>query len=215
MSVERTLNFNWSGLSQNTTILLTFNKLVKSQLTLKQNYVAWKVIEARAPNGSATVHFTGRVGFAQSEMDDGQIVRGSTFIEVPLGSTTNLIEGPDHLNVFEQPVKDPQTGTLVKVKNNTSMRQSLSVGTFTNSSSGTLQYSPAFYWGGVGTKLSIEADFHPTLMVFVGKEYRENQLITADLASDVLWTQNLASLSSTTSIDLVETAQGGFEIRVT
>ncbi|KAJ7642058.1 hypothetical protein FB45DRAFT_1054397 [Roridomyces roridus] len=109
------------------------------------------------------------------------------------------------------PVNNQGNGNLIKARNATGYRQNVSVGTLQSGTSGMSVYSPSFMWK-VGDKLTAEANFHPELKAYVNTGYQQNEFITADIASDMITSWNLAALNRTSNWLFTELPQGGYQI---
>ncbi|KAJ7196633.1 hypothetical protein GGX14DRAFT_672193 [Mycena pura] len=214
--MNRTLLFKYKpgSLTKDATLMLTFEKPTSAQLSTDQNLVAWKVIPLRYVRGSTATNtipitYSARLAFGSSQGMEGNIVYGNTVAEMKEGQTVDL-NLRDGITEWGAPTDITPASTLIKGKNNTAFYQEISVGTI-ETKGGSDIYNPTFLWK-VGTRLTAEASFHPTLRAYVNLGYMQSEFITANIASDQIQSWELTGLQPTSTWDFKETTQGGYTI---
>ncbi|KIK69238.1 hypothetical protein GYMLUDRAFT_237060 [Collybiopsis luxurians FD-317 M1] len=209
--MNRTLIFHYKPgqLTQDVNVVLTFQPPTPSELSQDQNLIAWKVASLKAVPGSTmqnqfSVTYVARLGFSVAQLLDGNLVLPGSMIEMKLGQITQLKLDGQNLTWVEP---TESSGTIIRATNATDARQNIAVGTIQDVAGGYSVLAPTFLWK-VGTNISVEAEFHPVLKMYVNLGYRQNDFITANLASlKPVWQKNLAGLESIANFSFVETSQ--------
>ncbi|KDQ53571.1 hypothetical protein JAAARDRAFT_428974 [Jaapia argillacea MUCL 33604] len=90
MSINRTLTFNWTGVTKKVDIVLCFTPLPNPKLGIEQNPVAWHVITPQTGDGggSTTIQYASHAGLGNDEICHDNIV-GSP-IKVDMNSKVNV-----------------------------------------------------------------------------------------------------------------------------
>ncbi|KDQ49555.1 hypothetical protein JAAARDRAFT_212185 [Jaapia argillacea MUCL 33604] len=127
MSINKTMTFNWTGLTQPANIMFCFTPPSHAELSTDQNLVAWEVIPARpgGDGGSSVINYSGHVGFGSNEMAAGNIVAGSIKIEMKGGQKVNLIQDANGYTEWDTPASDPSLGQLFKAYNKTATSRTM------------------------------------------------------------------------------------------
>jgi len=168
------------------------------------------VVDVKAPNGTAVVTYPGRIGFAHSQIDSQNIVKTFSSVEVPLGSSVNLVIGKGRKPVWESP-EDVNLGSSIEAYNETGDIISISLGTFESSPSGEPAYNPAFFWDGEGLIFEINLPEPPTLVARIVSDYEQGEFLSRDLSEGIIWSRRLGQLPTDTRFNISEAFQG-FEI---
>ncbi|KAJ7830307.1 hypothetical protein B0H14DRAFT_3464910 [Mycena olivaceomarginata] len=216
MNRNMIINYCPGELTADVTLMLTFTPPCPNKLSTEQNMVAWKVIKLKSVPGSkannaAVVSYSGRLAFGLTQDDIGNVIYGASTVEMQLGDSIDVNWGDD-VGMWGLPVKGGDIGTLIKAKNTTDYRQNISVGTLQNVG-GMDVYTPSFMWK-VGSKLGVEADFHPMLKAYVNLGYQQNEFITADITGDMLTEWNLAALPAVSNWKFTQLPQGGYNLSI-
>ncbi|KAF9256997.1 hypothetical protein L218DRAFT_1006665 [Marasmius fiardii PR-910] len=209
--MDRTLKFKYNpgSLKKDVDLVMTFEPPTDETMTHEQSRVAWKVAHLYKGNGNTgtfDVNYSARLGFSVAEVDSGNIIDPQLPVEVKLGEMTTLTDNPRD---WSKPSKI--SGTLIKATNKTEMFQDIVVGTVTSDRHGFIDVAPTFLFK-VGAGNTVEANFHPKLMMYANAGYQENALMEADETSPLLWEQNLAELPKTSTWIFTEEAQGKYKI---
>ncbi|KAJ8084043.1 hypothetical protein PM082_002810 [Marasmius tenuissimus] len=201
-------------LTKDVNVVLTFDAPTRSELSTDQNYVAWRVANLKSTPGSTannqfSVDYAARLGFSVAQLTNGNTVIPSSMIEMKIGQSTDLT-----LNGSNPTWSDPSggTGTIIRATNKTGLVQNIAVGTVKDVPGGFSALVPSFLWK-VGENLTAEAKFQPILKMYVNLDYKQNDFMTADLASMTpVWTGNLAALAPLASFAFAETPQRGYAV---
>ncbi|KDQ49554.1 hypothetical protein JAAARDRAFT_42792 [Jaapia argillacea MUCL 33604] len=214
---SKTININWSGLTQDVNILLCFDPPIKAAISANQHLVAWKVIPARpgGDGGNVEITYSGRFGFGETEAEAGDVIPGSIKVEVTPSQKVDLVLDAEGYTQWSTPVNDPTLGKLCRAYNRTQSPSTFTFGTIHQTSTGVKLYEPTFYWKQVGPSLFVEAVFHPILKVYVNLDYKMTQSIMEDISSEAIWSQDLDALPNYASFDFTETPMHGYELNPT
>ncbi|KAJ8085055.1 hypothetical protein PM082_003834 [Marasmius tenuissimus] len=216
--MERTLIFNYKpgNLTKDVTVTLVFNPPTKGELSGDQNHVAWRVANLKAGSGSAasnafSVEFDSRLGFGVAQLSNGNSVIPNSMIEMKLGETTELVLNGSN-PTWGAPSANGGNGTIIRATNKTGYVQNITVGTVKDIGGGFSILVPTFMWK-VGGGLTAEANFQPILSMFVNLDYKQNDFMTADLASiEPIWTCDLSALGPITNFSFSEADQQGYKV---
>ncbi|KAJ7758705.1 hypothetical protein B0H16DRAFT_1535393, partial [Mycena metata] len=212
--MERTLILHYSPgkLTQNVSLVLTFQPPTNKALSPTQNLVAWKVVPMHAVKDStamdvASITYTGRLAFGVSREDVGNIILGASTVEMKVGEFIEL-EWQEEVPVWGIPSK--AAGQLIKAKNDTPFKQNISMGTLQRVGSLDV-YSPSFLWK-VGSTQTAEADFHPVLKAYTNLGLVQNEFTAADISSDPIYQWNIPELGRVTNWSFAEATNGSYTI---
>ncbi|KAF9255530.1 hypothetical protein L218DRAFT_1008484 [Marasmius fiardii PR-910] len=212
--MERTLRFYFTprDLKKDVDIVLTFQAPTKEVLSHKQNMAAWKVAKLEkggTTTGSFEAYYSARLGFCVAEIEEGNIISPRLPIEMKTGELTTLTDKPTRGWSFP-PTKIQ--GNLMKAVNKTDMYQNISVGTVVDADEhGHIDLKPTFNFN-VGAGNTVEADFHPKLMMYANLGYQDNQLMSVDETTPIIWEAKLDELPKISKWNIVEKSQGGYEV---
>ncbi|KAJ7929636.1 hypothetical protein B0H13DRAFT_1963549 [Mycena leptocephala] len=201
-------------LKKNVNLMLAFTPPAEIKLSAEQKVVAWKVIAMRSVPGSkamntAVVSYSGRLAFGVSQDDSGNMIYGASTVEMKPGNSVDL-NWSDGIAVWGSSTKSDDSGALIKAKNTTPYRQSVSVGTL-HHRGGVDVYSPIFLWE-ASSKLTVEADFRPMLKAYVNTMSIQNEFAMADITGDMLNEWNVVELPAVSNWKFTQLPQGGYEI---
>ncbi|KAL0069370.1 hypothetical protein AAF712_003390 [Marasmius tenuissimus] len=216
--MERTLIFNYKPgqLTRDVNVVFVFATPMGTELSGDQNRVAWKTANLKAAPGSTamnafSVDYNSRLGFGVAQLTNGNSVTPNSMIEMKTGQTTGLtLNGSTP--TWSDPTGSAANGTVIRATNKTGYVQNITVGTVKDLGGGFSILVPTFMWK-VGEGLTCEANFRPKLKMYVNLDYKQNEFMTADLASiDPIWSANLSALGPITNFTFSETPQQGYSV---
>ncbi|KAF7350265.1 hypothetical protein MVEN_01330400 [Mycena venus] len=209
-NMNRTMNLYYcpGRLTKSINLVLTFTPPSKSA-------VAWQVIHMPSVPGSlattrVSVSYTGRLAVGCSQDTTGGVVSGILTVPINPGETVDL-NWQDGAAAWSIPTKSGDIGTLIKARNKTPNAHDISVGTL-QTVSGVDMYSPCLQFKRVGSQMAVELDFHPILQAYVNTESVQNELIRAEVVSDLLTEWNLTMIPPVSNWLFSEKPEGGYQI---
>ncbi|QRW13263.1 hypothetical protein RhiLY_12262 [Ceratobasidium sp. AG-Ba] len=209
---SKTLNFYTYDLQKDTTVMLMFDPPNSQKLFKDQFPVVWKIVTFRAgSHAKAVVRYSSRLAFGYAQLDEGNSVDASAWVEVKSGDMTS-IKGQDGDKRFGG-VNKREDSKLLVCKNNTNQRANLSIG-FVKGEGIDQRFDPVLLWTGVGAKSNVTAQFTPNLTAYVTRDYKESQYLRGAVETEAIWQININHLDDVTSWNFVENGENGsFEIK--
>ncbi|GJE90760.1 hypothetical protein PsYK624_069040 [Phanerochaete sordida] len=215
--MDRTIVFNWHGISKRQRILLCFAPPGdKIELGPERNHIVWKVVDVER-YGSASVFFTGRMACGQTSLCPGGRVRGSHWIDIERGESADLTDAPSAATpgpgvwtkASVRNIDDP----CMHIHNGTRAAQTLVLGTVRPIGPYAIRlFEPTFCWTGVRPKQTVNAKFDAHLCAVIldgDKVYEESEMITAAIPPEcVFWRQNVNKLPAVSYFEFLMTDEG-------
>ncbi|KAF9255152.1 hypothetical protein L218DRAFT_1008889 [Marasmius fiardii PR-910] len=202
--------FKPEEITRDTNVIFTFTAPTEDPLTDKQNRAAWKVVELRKSvpqDGKFVVEYRADFGFSTAQVDSGKIIDPQLTIQMKPGETTNL--KPDR--TWSTPTPLPVGSRSFQAINKTDTYQDIAVGTIIKKGDH-IDLEPTFLFN-VGSESIVTAEFHPKLMMYSTMEFKQNSLMTAEVTTNLYWTQELAALQQeTTYWSFKELPNGKYEV---
>lgn len=194
----RNLTIHSNNLGREVTLLLTFDSQDMTGIYVDYYPTAWRV-STFGPSGpyAMAATYENQLSFVKPQVVDNVIVNASTWIDINLGQQTTLTEEPSGPFVFSPPVTSSSVASQdIRAVNGTDVAQSLSIAFDTGKT-----YPPPslLYFPGIGAGYNVTAEFTPTLRAYIVEDYQENEILRGAIQSAVIWKQDLAAISETTS----------------
>jgi hypothetical protein len=144
--------------------------------------------------------------FARAQVTSGNFVSPGTYTKIDLHQTTSLKDGEEDGEYFFT-APTAITENDVRATNTTSNRQTLAIGFLNNN-----EPNPVLVFQNVGKGNSVEAEFTPTLKIYATSDYQENEILRADVQTqEPIWTKNIATLDTSTTLQLsIDAATGAY-----
>jgi len=201
-AVVRTLTIKSGKLADNYDLVLTFEDPSNDKLWRTQYPTAWKVLKlSKGSNNMAVVTYVSQLAVSNVQYNVGSLVYPTIWNDIGPGRTATLTSDQDgpHINVTDT----PSIGELVNFKNSTSGPSDLAIGFDVNDN-----YNLAMVQKGVGKENTAGFLFHPVVAAYAATGYKETQLLTSQISSPKLWSANLVSLSTSTTLVFSVDASG-------
>ncbi|KAF9070226.1 hypothetical protein BDP27DRAFT_1420112 [Rhodocollybia butyracea] len=205
--MEKILVITYSGLSKNVNLLLCMAP--PGLIGQDSNIVAWKVFAAIANQlGTIQATYTSRYAVGENQPDTDNRVEKSTFRELAKGQSADLIDGPNG-PAWGPPMYTPDES--IGFRNMTSSKRNMSVGIVRDRDPGSeLAYEPTFAWTSVPARISVRVQLTPMLLCYANLDYKEKDIIRADINSNLIQTINLADLGQVSYWVLAEDPEGRY-----
>jgi len=202
------------SLLSTTDLLLTFDKQSMEGVYSIFNPVAWKVTSFPAGGGgSFKATYTADLAFTRAQIDGGSQVSASYFTHINVGEETTLTvtsPGPPATYAFSTPVTWPGAPPdEFQCINQTGGFQNIGVGFYEE---GLQDPDTSIVINNVPDNgSSVAAQFTPILSAYVITGFVQNQIITAQIQSDLNWDKDLTDPSLHLIWRLTESEEG-FEL---
>jgi len=215
--IRKAITINSFGLTNDVQLLLTFVDLSNDQLWRSQFPVAWKVVHfasdttLRTPTvapyfqGTASVIYESQLAVSSAQIESGNIVSAATYKAASLGDIWSLTFSN---NTYKLALDSRGTSNIVNVLNATGSRSNIGFGFIVNNS-----INVALVQKNVGNTNVAKFLFTPRLRIYATSNFVENEVLTSEVVSPLLWDQNLLALGSQTTLGLYENADGSYVIR--
>ncbi|KAF9257663.1 hypothetical protein L218DRAFT_1016026 [Marasmius fiardii PR-910] len=203
--MQRTLTFRFNAaeLTKSVNLVMTFEP--PAGLSSDSMFAAWKVAELHPGGGSSSfiADYSGRLGFSAAQVDSGNIIHPGSALEMQVGQQAEFTATG---------WKNPTAGQpeLIEAWNASGRPQAFTVGSVTGPT-GDLRLVPTFLWN-VGNTLGAQARFHPTLLLYVSMDVKQNSTITGDVRSRVIKTIDFSKIMQSTEWRFIEKPDGSYEI---
>jgi len=217
MSIRKAITINSFGLTNDVQLLLTFVDLTNDQIWKTQFPVAWKVVHfasdsfLRTPTvapyfqGTASVIYESQLAVSSAQVQSGNIVTAATYKAASLGDTWSLTYSN---NTYKLALDSTGTSNVVNVVNDTGSRSDIGFGFIVNNN-----INLALVQQRVGNTNVAKFLFTPRLRIYATSNYVENEVLTSEVVSPLLWDQNLLALGNQTTLGLYENPDGSYAIR--
>ncbi|CAE7226796.1 unnamed protein product, partial [Rhizoctonia solani] len=204
------------GLQKDTTIALVFEPDRAPGLYRDHFPVVWKVFTFRSQgHPKKTIHYTPRLAFAYSQVDQDNLVESVAWVEARVNSfrvyirRRALISGQNddsgELNLAG--VNQADLDYFV-CRNGSNSHANLSIGLLKGDKHHQ-HYEPVCLWTGVRSNSEIATHFTPKVSVYVTRKYKVNERLPSEVETDAIWSQNLDELDDVSSWNLVERPDTG------
>jgi len=199
---SKTLTFYAENLGVEPTLMFTFNDLSNDSGTLYADLfpVCWKVSTIAATGKhSVELDYHNQLAFIWAQGTEGKVINAGTTVDINVGQETTLTLDAKKATVFTPPQPIPNaslTSNEVQAKNSTPTVQKIAVGTL---APGALAPDPVVYFKAVGVGASASAVFTPVLSLYIGSEYQQTAIISGEIESGPIWTQDLSQIPGDTA----------------
>ncbi|KAG6380461.1 hypothetical protein JVT61DRAFT_8604 [Boletus reticuloceps] len=220
----RTLTFRTNNLGTDATFVLIFDK-PSDGLYNNKFPVVWKVARFGSTGPyHITTTFSSRLAWCKPQIDNAvdSVVDTSPYTLINYNQKTTLQQDGSGVLSFTP----PETGTpdSVTVVNGTQLRQDVALGFLPPEA-----FAPVTVnvWKGLGYLISfsserestnlqtyrasesIQTNFQPVLRAYITSQYNEAQIVRGEIATPIIFEQNLAALDDITVWDLRFNAASG------
>ncbi|KAF9231639.1 hypothetical protein BU15DRAFT_82151 [Melanogaster broomeanus] len=197
MSFTRNLTIECQDLGKEATIMFTFDDSTNESMYKDKFPVCWKVIIFPADGPIlARVTFQSQYAFAKPQVGNNRIVDVSTYMRLEVGQSTTLTKSDDGVYTFSVPTTGDYPDSL-QAKNASPSSESLALTCITSDSRPT----PVLYFDSVASGTFTSAQFVPRLRAYIISDYEfeETGILRGQIASPVIWEQNLADLDESST----------------
>ncbi|KAG2747709.1 hypothetical protein P692DRAFT_20583026 [Suillus brevipes Sb2] len=200
----RDLTFQSNDLEKDTTLVLTFDADMNG-LYNEFFPVVWQAFTfGRHGSYRARATYTNQFAFFTPKVSAiGNITDASACVELNVGEKTSLTEA-NQVYHFSNPVAGVE-GAL-QAANNTDASQSIAIGFM---SRGNSKPEPALYFPEVRDGKHATVQFNPVLRAYIASDYQETAILRGPLDDRVLWSQDIAALSDSTTWNLTRDPSTG------
>ncbi|KAI0743058.1 hypothetical protein C8Q80DRAFT_1192287 [Daedaleopsis nitida] len=213
MSVTKKLIFKSNNLGDNVTLMLCFTP-PSHELYRTQFPIAWKVTTLAAKGRSQmNATWTSTLGFAAAQVGAGQLVTAGSYTPIMPGESTTLtVDQTQSPPVYNWTTPKKLAGVkAVQAINGTGGYAGIGLGFITNLDTPLEDMNTAIMYDHVGAGMSVTGEFTPVLKAYIALDYKETQIIKAEIQSGAIWEKNLLSLGASTTIVISKNAMGGYE----
>jgi hypothetical protein len=192
----RNLYFQTKDLGKEATLLLTFDSDVKGIYEICFPAICW--LTTFGQTGSYRMHatYTSQLAFSRPQVTDGNIIEAETCMGINDSEKTTLTR-KNSVFQFSNPVKG--FPGYLEARNDTGSMQDIALGFM---SPGDLMPRPMLYFKEVEDASNITIEFTPILRAYITSDYKHTAILQGAIETPVIWEQNLAALSESTTWDL-------------
>jgi len=204
--ITRNLTFVTNDLGKDAILALTFDSTNNPDEYKSLLPIIWKVAHFKASGHYAfTVTYKSDFGFTSTHVSSDSVVVPSVYTHIDRGQKTILTESG-----FSTPTSIQPPTKLMEAENGTHEIHDFGFGFFERPD---LPPNQILLFNHVGPSLRLLIDFTPILSGYITTGYKEGEILRGQIASPVIFKENLASLEEETHWRLeYDQATGSFKI---
>lgn len=198
-----------NNLSRDAQLLLTFIDPSNKKLFVEQFPIAWKVIYfAKGNHNTVRLTYTAQLAVFGATIGQGNLVTPTTWSDVTMGDNWSIDFTNNTYQLKLVSGADPnQPTTITNVQNVSKGLLNLGCG-FDDKDN----LNPVIV-SAVGATNFFQFDFHPVLQAYVTSQYTETQMISSNVVSPLLWSQDLTGVMNGSVLTLTENPNGSYTLK--
>ncbi|KAG1724086.1 uncharacterized protein EDB91DRAFT_1171462 [Suillus paluster] len=184
------------NLGKEVTLLFTFDGNMKGIYEQFFPVVCWLTTFGQTGRYRMLATYTSQLAFSSRQVNNGNIVDAESCVEINDSETTTLTE-KHRVFRFSNPVEG--VAGCLEARNETGSIQDISLGFM---SPGEFMPKPVLYFKDVEDGSRVTAKFTPVLRAYITPNYEGTAILQSAIDTPVIWEQNLAALSESTTWNL-------------